>query len=251
MTQTVVGLFPKLSDARTAETKLIESGFARDMIDVSPGTTASAQSGNASSADEPGAVKRFFSDLFGSEPDANRFAEAAGRSEAVVSVHATSAEQAQQAARILDDAGAMDADDDSSLGRDADDNAGGSVKVIKEELQVGKRTVETGGARLRSRIVERVVSQDVRLKHERVLVTRRSVDRVANAADLAAFREGQVEIVEHAEVPVVSKEARVVEEVSLHKEQGERTETVRDTVRGTEVEVEEIEPSTSRTPTRH
>ena len=49
---------------------------------------------------------------------------------------------------------------------------------------------------------------------------------------------------ETAEVPVVSKEARVVEEVSLDKEITERQETIRDTVRNTEVDVEQI-PGTS------
>jgi stress response protein YsnF len=37
----------------------------------------------------------------------------------------------------------------------------------------------------------------------------------------------------------VAKEARVVEEVALRKTAEERTETVRDTVRRTEVEVED------------
>ena len=39
----------------------------------------------------------------------------------------------------------------------------------------------------------------------------------------------------------VGRTARVVEEVSLRKRTGEREATVRDTVRRTEVEVEELE----------
>jgi stress response protein YsnF len=39
------------------------------------------------------------------------------------------------------------------------------------------------------------------------------------------------------EEAVVGKEARVVEEVTLRKDVGERTETVRDTTRRTEVKV--------------
>ncbi len=38
---------------------------------------------------------------------------------------------------------------------------------------------------------------------------------------------------------MVAKEARVVEEVVVRREAGERTETVRDTVRRTEVEVDD------------
>ena len=45
---------------------------------------------------------------------------------------------------------------------------------------------------------------------------------------------------EHAEVPVVNKEARVVEEISLGKEVTERDEVVRDTVRKTEVDVDNL-----------
>ncbi len=41
---------------------------------------------------------------------------------------------------------------------------------------------------------------------------------------------------------VVGKEARIVEELSVRKEAGERVEAVSDTVRHTEVEVDEIAP---------
>jgi stress response protein YsnF len=50
-------------------------------------------------------------------------------------------------------------------------------------------------------------------------------------------------------VPVVSKEARVVEEVGLRKDATQRTETVSDSVRRTEVEVEDERGNVSRTGT--
>src|SRR5439155_4351294 len=56
-----------------------------------------------------------------------------------------------------------------------------------------------------------------------------------------AFESGTTEVIEHAEEPVVQKEARVVEEVVLTKGATERPQTVRDTVRRTEVEVEPVE----------
>ncbi len=55
---------------------------------------------------------------------------------------------------------------------------------------------------------------------------------------MAGFKEGEIEIVEHAEVPVVNKEARVVEEVQIDKEIGEREEIVREKLRKTQVDVE-------------
>ena len=53
------------------------------------------------------------------------------------------------------------------------------------------------------------------------------------------FEERVLEASERSEEAVVTKEARVVEEVGLRKEADTRTETVRDTVRRQEVEVED------------
>ena len=126
-------------------------------------------------------------------------------------------------------------------GSDVTNDETGKIQIIEENLQVGKREVKTGGVRLRSRIVERPVEESLRLREERVTLERNTVDRPATAADLSNFQEKNIELVEHAEVPVVSKEARVVEEVSLSKEVEERTETIQDTVRKTEVDVENLE----------
>jgi uncharacterized protein (TIGR02271 family) len=115
-----------------------------------------------------------------------------------------------------------------------------SIPVIEENLQVGKQTVETGGAYIRSRIVETPVQQNISLSEEQVRVERSSVDRPANNAELEGFKEGVIELKEYAEVPVVSKSARVVEEVNIGKDVTEHEETVRDTVRKTEVDIEEI-----------
>jgi uncharacterized protein (TIGR02271 family) len=110
--------------------------------------------------------------------------------------------------------------------------------VVREELAVGKREVQTGGVRVYSRATETPVSETVNLREEHAAIERRPVDRPATDADL---KEGFVEIRETAEQPVVSKTARVVEEVVVGKEATERTETVTDTVKGTEVEVERVE----------
>jgi len=117
------------------------------------------------------------------------------------------------------------------------------IPVVEEELQVGKREVERGGVRVESRVEERPVEKEVHLQEEHVRVERRPVDRPVGDAE-GLFKEGSVEVTERAEVPVVAKEARVVEEVVINKEVGERTETVRDTVRRTDVNVEEVEGTT-------
>jgi len=114
------------------------------------------------------------------------------------------------------------------------------VPVVEEQLEVGKRIVERGGIRLYTRVVERPVEETVRLRDEHISVERRPVDRQPNEADLAAFQEGVIEVTETDEEVVVSKRTRVVEEVVVNKEVEERTETVRDSARRTEVEVESI-----------
>lgn len=113
-----------------------------------------------------------------------------------------------------------------------------TIPILKEELKIGKREVETGGVRLRSRVVENEVSKDINLRKETVKVERNSVDRTANEND---FTAAQIEEREYDEVPVVNKEARVVEEISLGKDVNEREETVRDTVRNTEVDIDRLQ----------
>lgn len=114
------------------------------------------------------------------------------------------------------------------------------LPVIEENLEVGKQEVETGGARITSRIVERPVEETINLREEHVSVERKAVNRPVDETDVNAFKEEELELTEHAEVPVVNKEARVVEEVSLNKEVEEREETIKDTLRNTEVEAERI-----------
>jgi|GEM_PF-3574765 len=115
-----------------------------------------------------------------------------------------------------------------------------TIKVIEENLSVGRRNAESGGVRVRSRIVSRPVEESTRLREERVTVQRNSVNRPVTDADLEAFQKGEITMTEHTEVPVVSKTAQVVEEILAGKEVTERTETVRDTVCRTEVDVEQL-----------
>ncbi len=112
------------------------------------------------------------------------------------------------------------------------------IPVVKEELAVGKRASEHR-YRIRTYVVETPVASDVTLRDERVVVERRPVsgDREIGAADLPQERE--YEVIERHEEPVVEKRARNVEEVVVRREANERTETVRDTVRETKVDVED------------
>jgi uncharacterized protein (TIGR02271 family) len=115
-----------------------------------------------------------------------------------------------------------------------------TIEVVEESLQVGKRAVETGGVRVTSQMREVPVEEEVRLRQEHVEIERRPVDRPATTADLNNFREGSIEVRETQEEAVIAKDARVVEEIRVRKNVDEHTETVRDTVRRTEVDVEQL-----------
>jgi uncharacterized protein (TIGR02271 family) len=122
-----------------------------------------------------------------------------------------------------------------------------AIPIVEEELRVGKRQVQGGRVRIRSYVVETPVQEQVNLRQEHVHVERRPVDRPATGADEALFRDRTIEASERAEEAVVSKEARVKEELVVNKDVEQRTETVSDTVRRTEVEVDDERSRTAGT----
>ena len=275
--QTVVGIFNTAAEAQQAVQQLASAGFELDFVDVSQasssasgmssdytntsGTATEAVANTASRAKDK--VGGFFSSLFGDDNDeADTYAQVTRSGHSLVTVHVDTAEQAHKAADILDDAGALDVDSKAAeygvqnsytAGRAAaaptTATDGMTAEVIEESLQVGKRTEQTGGVRLRSRIVEKPVEASVRLREEHVTVQRTPVNRAATEADFQAFKEGDVTLTESAERAVVGKEAKVIEEVSLGKQVTEREEVIHDTVRNTKVDVEQIPGTTTTTNT--
>jgi stress response protein YsnF len=116
------------------------------------------------------------------------------------------------------------------------------IPVVEEELTVGKREVNTGGVRVRSYAVEVPVEEKVRLRDENVHVNRESVNRDITSSDRdKAFKERTIELTERSEEAVVGKKARVKEEVTVSKDVGHHTETVKDKVRHTEVDVDRLD----------
>lgn len=111
------------------------------------------------------------------------------------------------------------------------------VDVVEENLEVGKREVQTGGAKITSRVVERPVEEKVNLREENVKVKRNPVDKPADSSKMKNFEEKTIEAKETSEVPVVNKEARVKEEVTLEKEVSNKEEVIKDKVKETKVDV--------------
>jgi uncharacterized protein (TIGR02271 family) len=123
------------------------------------------------------------------------------------------------------------------------------IPVVEEELHVGKREVSHGRVRIHSHVVERPVQEQVTLRDETVAVERRPTSGRATTLTGDAFQERTIEVEEHDEQAVVSKEARVKEELVVRTDVEERTETVQDTVRRTEVDIEDERTGATRTGT--
>jgi uncharacterized protein (TIGR02271 family) len=268
--QTVVGLFESDADARRAMQLLTAKGTDQDQIEITHAQEqAGAGTGEQADTGMVSRVRNFFSGMFGpqDEPEVGHYAEALRRGGAVLKVELDDDAQIEGVREAFTTAGAVDIDQrieswraqgwsdgeatvKSSLASTdtAVDRPEDVIPVLQEELSVGKRRVSTGGLRVYARTVETPVTQAVQLRTEHAEVQRRAVDRPATTADLSGLQERTIEVNETAEVPVVQKTARVVEEVRVGKTVEERTEEIADTVRSTEVEVERLgrEPGVKR-----
>lgn len=112
------------------------------------------------------------------------------------------------------------------------------VALLAEELQVGKEMRQTGEVQVSKRVVEEQVSVPVTLEHEEVTVTRHKVDQPLDATRQGdAFQDKTLTVALKEEVPVVSKVAHVVEEVEIAKTKVAQQQTVSDTVRHEEVDI--------------
>jgi uncharacterized protein (TIGR02271 family) len=226
-----------------------------------------------------GKISHFFHNLFGGEDsdDAAIYSEAVNRGSYVLTVTARDDDQLTRATDILNRHNPIDVEERSSQWRSSGWAPGAAatnvdsgtdtrlategatakdttaraqttgtnvesqaIPIVEEQLQVGKRVVQHGGVRVHQRVTEKPVQESVRLRKERVTVERHLVDQPVSPAEMAALKEGTIEVRETVEEPVVAKTARVVEEVVVTKEVGERTEQINDTVRRTDVQVEQL-----------
>ncbi|MBV8867812.1 MAG: DUF2382 domain-containing protein [Acetobacteraceae bacterium] len=133
---------------------------------------------------------------------------------------------------------------DASSAKDASGQQEQVIPLAEEVLTVGTKKVSAGTARIRRYVVETPVEKQVALVRERVVVERRRP--VADRASGETLTEVTVEVTETDEVPVVGKAVRLREEVVIRTERAERVETVRDTVRRDEVEVERADRRAAR-----
>jgi uncharacterized protein (TIGR02271 family) len=246
MAKNVVGLFENKRDAQAAVQALQSAGFNQSNMTFVDRASSNFAT-NLTSAGIP-------------DQDARIYAEGVQQGGAMIILQALNNSDAERAADILDRnnvvdiSGRMQGYQQMSLNRSTSSSGtaysnlyeGGEVAIpiVEEELRVGKREVEGGGVRVNTRIEETPVNEQVTLREETVDVHRKAVDRPVSQADMAAIQEGTFEVRETDEQAVVDKQARVVEEVHVKKQVGERTENIQETVRRTDVDVEQIQGET-------
>ncbi len=243
MSKTIVGLFSSMSEAEQVKQTLATKGFY--------GRVIANESGIGSTATDEGAegigqkISNFFHGLSGGDEDAHHhYATGVNSGGALLGVTCEDT-QASELAALLKQNGAREIEG-KSTGNSGTESAAREatgetvIPVVEEQLQVGKREVERGGVRVYSHVTEAPASADVTLRDEKVVVERRPVNRTATAADFNTGQGSTVELRATGEEAVVGKTARVVEEVLLGKTSSSRTEVVHDSVRKTEVEVENV-----------
>jgi uncharacterized protein (TIGR02271 family) len=113
------------------------------------------------------------------------------------------------------------------------------LRLAEEHLDVGKRQVETGRARVRRFVIEKPVESQVTLHEEHAEMLRRAVSDPTQIKDID-WSEKTIEITETAEQAVVTKSAHIAEEVVIRREGSDHVETVRETIRRQQVELERL-----------
>ena len=77
------------------------------------------------------------------------------------------------------------------------------------------------------------------MRDERALIERKTVDRPANEPELQmAFNDKNIDIQEAAEEALVARKTKVAEEIQVGKTATDRTETERQTLRHTELDID-------------
>ncbi len=130
---------------------------------------------------------------------------------------------------------------DRVLGQEATGRAVSEDELViplrEEELTATVRATAAGAVRIQKRVVAEDRVLDVPVTEEHIRVERRVVNRPADATDGDAFEEIIIEVPLTAEQVELHTQARVAEEVVVHKDAVQHTEHLRGAVRHEEVEV--------------
>ena len=265
MTRTITALFDQRADAEAAENRLKAAHVDAAHISIHDKASSGFHATGKSTTQDPG-MWASIKNAFVPDEDRHTYEEGVRRGGFLLTADVND-DNVDAAVKVLEESDSINVDDRSQewkssgwdhapeaaagvgIGAEAygagatastgSDVAGEqSIPIVEEQLIVGKREVDRGGARVRSYVTETPVHEQVRLRDEKISVQRRAVDRPITDAD-DAFRERTIDVTATGEEAVVGKTARVVEEVVVSKTAGSHVEQIDDTVRRTEVEIDE------------
>ena len=112
------------------------------------------------------------------------------------------------------------------------------VPVVEEELNVSKDRHQAGEVGVSKHVVEEQVNVPVSVSHEEVHVERHAVDRPLREGETLIGENETIKVPVMEETVAVSKDAHVVEEIEITKERVTEQQTVSDTVRREEVDID-------------
>ena len=252
MSTNLAAMYEQAATAEQARSELLTKGFHATSVDLI--------SSERDLGGYPSGPEGYFRSIFDESTQEDYvacFTEGVRRGATVVSVREADDSECESIKSILNSYDPLDLDEcrrdwnipwaqrTESPASEASDTER-SIPVVEEQLEVGKRQVQGNGARIVSRVRSQPVEETVHLRDEVPTVERRRVDRPATEADLQAAQDQDIELRETREEPVVSKTARVTEEVTVGQKARERTQKIRDDVKRTEVDVEKPDESTDR-----
>lgn len=251
--ETIIAVYEDAAHAEAAVRDLRAANVPADAIGQHAGSGTGSTSGSARTATparEPGSWNR----LLGGKPDHDTsvYDRSLDSGSTVVTVRAPD-EHVESVSRILELHNPVDLDQRAAgYGLGATTATAGQaldpgrteadsevIPLAEEQLVVSKRLISRGTTRVRRYVVETPVEENVTLHSERVSIERRPVSANTRTAD-TEFTDRVIEVAETDEEVIVGKSAHVREEVVIRKEVADRIETVHDTVRHEDVEVEKI-----------
>jgi len=250
----VIAVYDTAAHAEAAVNTLKSAGYSADNISV----TRNENDAPAAGLSEPGFWRRLFGHNIGLH-EAHAYGHTVSRGGASVTVRVPESEvpkvievlDAYQPVDVLDRArvyGSSAAEaprvivppptSASDVRKDEE-----VVRLAEEQLIVGKRQVDAGITRVRRFSVEKPVEANVTLHDEQVEVMRRAISDPDYLKKID-WRDQTIEVSETTEQPVVNKAVRVIEEVVIRRKGSDHIETVHDTVRRQQLEVERMPAET-------
>ena len=236
----IVTVYDSTDKAIAAARVLESSGYSSKDI------TLHNRDSLGTSTREPGLWRKLFGQTV-RDQDGTSYSRAVENGGAVLAIRVADTE-APRVMRILGTPGSTETLDTSARTSNVGTSVGTSrsaltrdeiLRLAEEQLDIDKRQVETGTTRIRRFMTEKPVESKVSLHEEHAEVQRRAITDRALDKDVD-WTDKVLEFVETDEQAVVRKVARVTEEVVVHRTGSDHVETIRDTVRRQQVEVERL-----------